>query len=134
MHDVISKIKKWCDENNFIESNSSGVNNNFYYIHKDGQTEQIDVYWGTTNKQLNRKYNLCFEINTQSTMVTYQLIDLSDDAYDNQYGDSTTFSHNDYIMGESFYLKDIEENISGLRNYITNMFNLTTFPVLYEED
>ena len=67
-------------------------------------------------------------------MVTYQLIDLSDDAYDNQYCDSTTFSHNDYIMGESFYLKDIEENISGLRNYVTNMFNLTTFPVLYEED
>lgn len=46
MNNIINKIQKWCNENNFSESNSSGMNNNFYYIHKDGQTEQIDVYWG----------------------------------------------------------------------------------------
>lgn len=88
---------------------------------------------GTTNEALNSKYNLFFEINNQTTMVTYQLIDLSDDAYDNQYSDSMTFSHNDYIMGDSFYLKDIEENISRLRTYISKKFNLTPFPKLYED-
>ena len=132
MHEIINKIKRWCEENEFCESNSKGTNNNFYYIHKDGNIEQIDVYWGTTDKVLNIKYNLCFELNTHTNTVLYQLIDLSDDAYDNQYGDSMNFVHNDCIRSESCVLDDLEDTIQSLRTYINKMFNLTTFPILLE--
>lgn len=132
MNNLIEKVKKWCESNNFYESNNIN-SNNMYYIHREGVTEQIDVYWGTTDNNLNSKYNLVIDLNTQTEMVIYQLIDLSEDAYDDNFGNSMCFTHNDYIMGDSCYLKDIDELFNGLRNYIAKMFpDLTAFPQINE--
>lgn len=139
MHEIINKIQKWCDVNNISESNINTVNgddyhNNFYNICKDGNTEQIDVYWGTTDRNFNRKYNIFIEINTQTEMVTFQLVDLSDNAYDDMYGKSMRFVNNEHIMEDNFKLSDIDECLTGLRSYLSKMFvDLTPFPMFNEE-
>ena len=138
MHEMIKKIKLWCEQNKFRETSPDYENEekiiNYYFIYNEGKTETIDIFFGRNDKPLKILYNLYFRIDTQSDMVTFELTNLSEDAYDNMYGDSMKFSHCDYIMGDSFYLKDIEENISSLRNRLTILgVDLTPFPVLQSE-
>lgn len=138
MNEMIKKIKLWCEQNKFRETSPDYENEekiiNYYFIYNEGKTEKIDIFFGKYDEPLKILYNLYFIIDTQSDMVTFELTDLSDDFYDTSYGTSIDFSHCDYMLGDSFYLKDIEENISKLRNRLTILgVDLTPFPVLQSE-